>query len=200
MFIADQMLQTIPGSGRMADTSLVYESIFNKYGYTTADYRKSIEYYMEDPMIFTRTIKQAGLIIDARIKELEKLKKEEDRILAEKKRREEAAQRKEDEARENEALLDSLLHDNAATVEDNGFINMGGFGISSKKFSMMEEADSVAVSVDSLGVAADSLAARVDSVAVAVDSAKVAVDSVNVDRKTPNVKSNKKNLKLTTID
>lgn len=200
MFIADQMLQTLPGSGRMADTSLVYESIFRKYGYTTADYRKSIEYYMEDPMIFTRTIKQAGLIIDARIKELEKLKKEEDKILAEKKRREEAAQRKEDEARENEALLDSLLHDNAATVEDNGFINMGGFGIPSKKFSMMEEADSVAVAVDSLGVAADSLAARVDSVAVAVDSAKVAVDSVNVDQKTPNVKSNKKNLKLTTID
>lgn len=75
MFLADALLAEMPGMGRTADTSAVYESIYRKYGYTTKDYQASLKEYMKDPMRFSRTLKQAVQIIDENTKELEALKK-----------------------------------------------------------------------------------------------------------------------------
>lgn len=70
IFIADQIISEQYGSSRMlTDTTLMYESILRKYGYTVKDYQTTLEYNMSDPMIFTRTIKASGKIIDKRLKE-----------------------------------------------------------------------------------------------------------------------------------
>lgn len=70
MFVTDQMLQMNNEARRMADTTLVYEPVFKKYGYTSEDYRASIEYYINDPDRFARILRNSGLIVEEKIKEL----------------------------------------------------------------------------------------------------------------------------------
>ena len=48
MLVTDQWINSTPSVKRMADTSLVYEPILEKYGSSSADYRKSVETYMDD--------------------------------------------------------------------------------------------------------------------------------------------------------
>lgn len=74
MFITDQWLNSDYKLRRMADTSLVYVGIFEKYGYTVSDYRRSMEHYMEDPDRYARILKQSTTIIEDRIKILKKEK------------------------------------------------------------------------------------------------------------------------------
>lgn len=79
MLLTDQWITSTTGARQVADTSLVYEPILRKYGYTSADYRKSVEYYLQDPEeyadIMTMTIK----ILDARLAGLKERKVEVDK-------------------------------------------------------------------------------------------------------------------------
>jgi hypothetical protein len=61
---------TTPGVRLIADTTLVYEPILQKYGYDSDDYRKSIDYYMNDPERFARIFRSTVEIIDNQIAEL----------------------------------------------------------------------------------------------------------------------------------
>ncbi|MGP1610979.1 MAG: DUF4296 domain-containing protein [Candidatus Cryptobacteroides sp.] len=54
MLLVDQWIGLEWSNTRVADTSVVYEQIFEKYGYTSNDYRKSVSYYMEDPDRFAK--------------------------------------------------------------------------------------------------------------------------------------------------
>lgn len=67
MLLADQWIKNDRKLTRQADTSLVYEAIFEKYGYTTEDYRKSVEQYMQDPERFSRIFEQTEEILNQRI-------------------------------------------------------------------------------------------------------------------------------------
>ncbi len=49
MLLADQWLDANYELREQADTMWFYEPIFEKYGYTVADYRKSVEHYLYDP-------------------------------------------------------------------------------------------------------------------------------------------------------
>ena len=49
MFLQDQLVRNDPSLRREADTSLVYEGIFEKYGYDTDDYLYSLQYYIQEP-------------------------------------------------------------------------------------------------------------------------------------------------------
>ena len=49
MFIQDQQVRSDYTVRRLADTSLVYASIFQGYGYDTDDYIYSVRHYIEDP-------------------------------------------------------------------------------------------------------------------------------------------------------
>ena len=44
MLLADQWLESQPSLYQKADTSLFYEAIFSKYGYTLADYQNSVSW------------------------------------------------------------------------------------------------------------------------------------------------------------
>jgi hypothetical protein len=71
MLILDQWIASVPGVRMVADTSLVYEPIFEKYGFTSDDYRYSMDVYMNDPERYARILRASGDMIDKRIKELE---------------------------------------------------------------------------------------------------------------------------------
>ena len=77
MLVTDQWITTTPGIRMIADTSLVYEPILQKYGYDSDDYRKSVDHYMNDPERFSRILRTSAEIIDKKIEEL----KHEQRIM-----------------------------------------------------------------------------------------------------------------------
>lgn len=85
MLVLDQWILSAPGLRRNADTSLVYQPILEKYGYTAADYRKSVDVYMNDPERFSRILRTTGEILEDRLKELETLKGDQARAEAKKK-------------------------------------------------------------------------------------------------------------------
>lgn len=75
MFVADQQIASDWKLKRSADTSLVYEPIFEKYGYTSDDYRASREYYIQDPDRYARILRKSVQILEGEVKELKKEKK-----------------------------------------------------------------------------------------------------------------------------
>ena len=85
MLVLDQWIVAKPANRRVADTSLVYEPIFEKYGYTSADYRRSVDEYMNDPERYSRILRTTGEILDKKLKDLEALKGEQDRAEARRK-------------------------------------------------------------------------------------------------------------------
>ncbi len=78
MLVTDQWINSTPGIRQIADTSLVYEPILEKYGYDSKDYRKSIDKYMDDPERFSRILRESAAILTGR---LEELKLEQARLL-----------------------------------------------------------------------------------------------------------------------
>ena len=76
MLMTDQWIALRPELRKNADTTLVYEPILNKYGYTTQDYVHTMDKYMDDPERYSRILRTTGEILDSRLKELE-IKKEE---------------------------------------------------------------------------------------------------------------------------
>ena len=67
MFLVDQWLKNDRTLSRTADTSFVYEPILEKYGYTSADYRKSVVHYMDDPERFSRILERTEDILSDHI-------------------------------------------------------------------------------------------------------------------------------------
>ena len=70
MFVTDQWIQSKPALRTIADTSLVYEPILERYGYDSEDYQYSIDRYMDDPERFSRILRSTAEILD---KEKEKI-------------------------------------------------------------------------------------------------------------------------------
>ena len=81
MFVADQWIGQNYKASRVADTSLFYESVLQRYGYTSEDYRKSVGHYMADPDRFARILRRTVLVLEDRMEEhkaeLRKLKSQE---------------------------------------------------------------------------------------------------------------------------
>ena len=74
MFLVDEWLTRHP-QGFAADTTLVFEPVFEKYGYTSDDYRESVSYYLEDPDRFSRILKRSVKLLESEQKKLEAEKK-----------------------------------------------------------------------------------------------------------------------------
>lgn len=75
MLMTDQWITSTPGFRHIADTSLVYEPILEKYGYDSEDYRKTVDVYMDDPERFSRILRTTVEILDNRLEELRKQQK-----------------------------------------------------------------------------------------------------------------------------
>ena len=88
MLILDQWISTRQGARRTADTTLVYEPILEKYGYTSADYRRSVDEYMNDPERYSRILRTTVGIMDDKLAELAERKAEIEHLAALQKLRE----------------------------------------------------------------------------------------------------------------
>lgn len=78
MLMTDQWITSTSGVRKIADTSLVYEPILEKYGYSTVDYCKTVEVYMDDPERFSRVLRTSAEILDKQLTGLRaELKKQE---------------------------------------------------------------------------------------------------------------------------
>lgn len=73
MFLADQWLSTNYSYKRVADTTLFYEPIFEKYGYNLEDFNESMRHYVKNPDKYAKILKSAGLKLDAQAKRLKKV-------------------------------------------------------------------------------------------------------------------------------
>lgn len=60
MLIQDQQIKHDFSLRPQADTSLVYEGIFEEFGYDTDDYLYSLEYYLEDPSRFEKVMENVA--------------------------------------------------------------------------------------------------------------------------------------------
>ena len=75
MLITDQWINSTPVLRVTADTSKVYEPILKKYGYTSADYLRSIEHYLNDPDNYADIMNATIKILDKKLAQLH-MKKE----------------------------------------------------------------------------------------------------------------------------
>ena len=78
MLVTDQWIISTPKIRNIADTSLVYDPILEKYGYTPEDYQQSVMYYLNDPERFSRILRTSGELLD---KELKVMRKQQAKIL-----------------------------------------------------------------------------------------------------------------------
>ena len=76
MLMTDQWITNTSGMRMIADTSLVYEPILEKYGYDHLDYLKSVDFYMNDPERFSRILRTSGELLDKRLADLKDKKKQ----------------------------------------------------------------------------------------------------------------------------
>lgn len=76
MLMTDQWINNNTGVRKLADTSRVYEPILKKYGHSSETYRKSVEYYLQDPDTYAEIMKETIKILDARLAVLNRKKQE----------------------------------------------------------------------------------------------------------------------------
>ena len=80
MFLLDQQVREDPDLRKQADTTLVYEAVFNKYGYYTDDYLHTLHQYLRDPERFARVLEDVSKrfqdqvsVLDKEIERLDRL-------------------------------------------------------------------------------------------------------------------------------
>lgn len=70
MLVQDQQIKQDVSLRKQADTSLVYEGIFEDYGYTTDDFLHSVNYYLRDPSRMEKIMGNVAEDLEARAKEV----------------------------------------------------------------------------------------------------------------------------------
>ena len=73
MFLADRVVQDLNIPRPQMDTMLLYEAIFEKYGYDTDDYMYSLRYYLRDPERFAKVFEGVAKRLEGEIAALDKL-------------------------------------------------------------------------------------------------------------------------------
>jgi hypothetical protein len=151
MFLADQQVreQNIPRT--QMDSLLVYEAVFNKYGYNTDDYLNSVRHYLKDPERFAKVFEEVNKRLEGELKALD--------------RQIEYEQNLANKRATKYPLVDSLL---APFSQDAVFVGLARVERDSSRYPawfrlMPVREDTLMVSVDSLKARAarkDSLAAR----------------------------------------
>lgn len=76
MLMVDQWISNSPDIRYIADTTLVYDPILEKYGYTKLDYVHTVEAYLDDPERFSRIWRTTSEILDKRLVELKNIRRE----------------------------------------------------------------------------------------------------------------------------
>lgn len=170
MLLADQQIRDNNVLRNRADTMLVYEAVFNRYGYNTDDYLHSVSHYLGDPERFAKIL---GDVAEKLQSEAGALEKEigyldwMDRFLGMKR-----------------PPMDSIL---APFSKDSLYVGLPRVVRDSSRYAgwfrlVPAQEDTLSV-VDSLSTPSDSLKARPDSVAAPADSLKATQEPLSVEVK-----------------
>ena len=73
MLMADQYVREENIQRKQLDTSLVYEAVFNKYGYDTDDYLNSVRFYLKDPERFAKIFEDVAKRLEGEVNALDKI-------------------------------------------------------------------------------------------------------------------------------
>ena len=73
MFLADQMVRDADIPRAQMDTMLLYEAVFEKYGYDTEDYLYSLRYYLKDPERFGKVFENVSKRLEGEVEALKKI-------------------------------------------------------------------------------------------------------------------------------
>ena len=73
MFLADQMVRDADIPRAQMDTMLLYEAVFEKYGYDTEDYLYSLRYYLKDPERFGKVFENVVKRLEGEVDALKKI-------------------------------------------------------------------------------------------------------------------------------
>ena len=165
MLLQDQQIKINRDLKPQADTSLVYEGIFNAYGYDTDDFIYSLTHYLEDASDMEKIM---GNVAERLEKEAKAVGKELDLIhWRERMLAIYAMQPDTTLPRPRPSVMDSLP---LRFSKDSIWLDT----------LFRHPVDTAAAPADSLAVPADSLAAPVDSLAVPADSLAAPADSLTV--------------------
>ena len=145
MFLADQQVREEGLSHNQMDTLLVYEAVFNKYGYDTDDYQYSVRHYLRDPERFAKIFEEVTKRLSAEVAALDKLIEYNDRLTSKK--------------GQKYPLVDSLL---APFSKDAVFVGLARVERDTSRYPAWFRL--VAVQEDSLMVPSDSLDAKTEEV------------------------------------
>lgn len=80
MFLADQMVRAENLQRPQMDSLLLYEAVFEKYGYDTDDYLHTVRYYLRDPERFSKVFEAVTKRLEGEVEALNKLIDEQSRI------------------------------------------------------------------------------------------------------------------------
>lgn len=72
MLLTDQAVREDREMKKVADTSLVYEGIFEKYGYNTDDYIYSVSIYLKSPDKFSKLLKAVARDLESEAELMQK--------------------------------------------------------------------------------------------------------------------------------
>ena len=145
MFLADQQVREEGKSSKQMDTLLVYEAVFNKYGYDTDDYQNSVRHYLRDPERFAKIFEEVTKRLSAEVSALDKIIEYNDQLASKKGRK--------------YPLVDSLL---APFSKDAVSVALARVERDPSRYPALFRL--VAVQADTLMVAADSLDAKQEEV------------------------------------
>ena len=73
MFLADQWLRSDSDARRKADTTLFYEPIFRRYGYTSKDFDATISYYTDRPDKFVKILHRSAKTLNEKYLEYNRI-------------------------------------------------------------------------------------------------------------------------------
>lgn len=80
IIVLDQWVREHPASQPVVDTTLFFEPIFERYGYTFEDYDNTVHYYVDKPDKFAKVFDAVELRLKARQKHFEELAKKYEEI------------------------------------------------------------------------------------------------------------------------
>ena len=80
MLMADQFVREENISRNQLDTTLVYEAVFEKYGYDTDDYLHSVRYYLKDPERFAKVFEEVAKRLEGEVSALDKIIEKQEQI------------------------------------------------------------------------------------------------------------------------
>ena len=170
MFMADQQFREENIPRPQMDTTLVYEAVFNKYGYDTDDYLHSVREYLKDPERFAKLFDEVAHRLEGEAKALEKIIEHEEWV----------AQK----LGAKRPQIDSVL---APFSKEGVFLGLARAVADSSRYGgwfrlVAVQEDTLMISVDSLRAMAvrDSLKAVADS--LGKDSVKVGLSAPTVDK------------------